>query len=183
MYQISSPESNSRIILRQLKGNDVTHDYVSWLNDPTINQFLEVRHTVQTFEIVKEYVESLSQEDSCEILFGIFVKDSDLHVGNIKLGPINYSHSHATIGLIIGNKDYWGKGFGTEAIKLLTQWSIKTLGLSSLHAGCYSDNVGSFKAFLKAGWSHVGTIPSYWSSGLSNKRNDELLLAFNKQTH
>ena len=45
------------------------------------------------------------------------IKTTDKHIGNIKLGPINWIHRYGDISLLIGDKDYWGKGIATEAIR------------------------------------------------------------------
>ena len=50
-------------------------------------------------------------------------------------------HSHASIGLMLGDKSVWGRGYGAEIIRLVTNYALDELGLISLNAGCYSDNV------------------------------------------
>lgn len=166
---------DSIIYLRRLKIEDVTSEYVDWLNDPNINKFLECRHAVHTIDTVKEYIEDLSCDESKELIFGIFLRETDNHIGNIKLGPINNKHQHAAIGLLIGNSEFWGKGIGCRSIRLISEEVSPRLGLNTLYAGCYSDNIGSYKAFLKAGWISSGKIPSFWMND-DGSRNDELLL-------
>jgi RimJ/RimL family protein N-acetyltransferase/methionyl-tRNA formyltransferase len=150
---------------------------VDWLNNPDVNRYLECRHYVHTLTSVTEYVTNLSLPSSVEILFGIFVNHTSRHIGNIKLGPIDGINHHASMGLVIGDIKSWGKGYGSRAIRLLTDAAVTHLDMKTLVAGCYSSNRGSFKAFLKAGWKHVGTIPSYWTDHLG-ERNDEILMAF-----
>jgi [ribosomal protein S5]-alanine N-acetyltransferase len=82
----------------------------------------------------------------------IILNDEDRHIGNIKIGPINQIHRFADIGLLIGERDCWGKGYATEALRLVTNYAFKTLNLHKLTAGCYDGNKGSEKAFIKAGF-------------------------------
>ncbi len=168
------------IFLKRLKESEVTESYVNWLNDPEINTYLECRHTFHTLESTKEYISNLSREDSNELMFGIFLSANKQHIGNIKLGPIDWVNSHAIVGLLIGESDFWGRGIGTRAIGLLSSFSVRSLELTTLMAGCYSENLGSYKAFLKAGWSPSGCIPNYWTNS-SGKRSDELLISYNSK--
>ena len=101
------------------------------------------------------------KESSSNILFGIFSKRNDKHIGNIKLGSINSFHSRADLGLIIGDKSFWGKGIAFESICLVRDYAFTQLVLQKLYAGCYESNVGSKKAFLKAGFKVEGFLESH----------------------
>lgn len=143
------------IYLREVRTSDVTESYYRWLNDPTITQFLECRFYPNTIEKLDEYVKS-KQADFNNIFLAIVTKENHRHIGNIKLGPINWIHRFADIGIIIGEKDCWGKGYASEAISLVTKFSFDTLNLHKLTAGCYEMNQGSVKAFQKAGFHIEG---------------------------
>ena len=164
------------VYLARLKSSDVGTDYVNWLNNPTVNEYLECRHEVHTVESVKQYVGQLEGSTSDQLLFGIFLTETKKQIGTIKLGPINLIHMHASIGIMIGEKMAWGKGYGTRSICLLSEYAFKELGLESLNAGCYSENIGSCKAFIKSGWEVTGHIKSHRLNKLGN-RTDELMLS------
>ncbi len=105
--------------------------------------------------------------------FAICLKDSQKHIGNIKLGPINYLHSIACLSLFIGDRNSWGNGYATDAIRLISEWSFAHLKLFKLHAYIYAENVASAKAFKKAGFLVEAILKDevYLSSG---KRTDLL---------
>lgn len=65
-------------------------------------------------------------------------------------------HSIASINICLGNKNYWGKGIGAEAIKILANFSFKELNLNKLIAGMYANNLHSLKAFEIAGFRKEG---------------------------
>ena len=83
-------------------------------------------------------------------------------------------HGFADISLLIGEKEYWGKGIATQAIELISNFAFETLNLHKLKAGCYSENIGSKKAFEKVGFNLEGTLKSQWK--LNNRYQDELIL-------
>jgi RimJ/RimL family protein N-acetyltransferase len=81
-----------------------------------------------------------------------------MHVGNIKIGKIDSFHMHAEVGIMIGEKGCWGKGYGTEAIGLVLKYAFNELCLNKLTAGMYSENVGAFKSFVNNGFRKVGVF-------------------------
>lgn len=143
-----------KIYLRRLTEEDASDDYVSWMNDPEINQYLESRFYEQTIESTKAFIRSVTNDNNYQ--FGIFDKETDKHIGNIKIGSINHYHRFADIGFLIGEKSYWGKGIATEAIGLATDFAFNKLKLHKLWGGAYSPNMGSVKAFLKNGYQQEG---------------------------
>lgn len=147
--------SGSTIHLRPVGVDDVTERYCEWLNDPEVNQFLETRFETQTRERVLEYVKAQTRARDAVLLAIIRASDGH-HLGNLRIGAINTHHQTATIAVVIGEKGAWGKGAGTEAIRLATKYAFDELGLRKLTAGCYATNVGSIRAFERAGWVREG---------------------------
>lgn len=149
-----------RIYLRRLTEDDATDNYVRWMNDPEINQYLESRFYTHTIESTKAFIRSVTNDNNYQ--FGIFAKESNKHIGNIKVGGINHYHRYADIGFLIGEKDYWGKGIATEAIALATDFAFNTLKLHKLWGGLYSPNIGSLRAFQKNGYEQEGVKKSQY---------------------
>lgn len=145
------------IYLRELKPEDVSQAYVDWMNDPDIMRFTEARFKQWSFDELTDFVKKCYNSQS-DYMFGIFDKVTHNHIGNIKLGPVNPHHKFASIGLIIGNKDYWGKGIATDAIQLVTAFAFDELKLNKVTAGAYANNTASIKAFEKCGFNHEGLL-------------------------
>ncbi|NEO02081.1 MAG: GNAT family N-acetyltransferase [Moorea sp. SIO3I7] len=146
---------SDRLIYRTLKLDNVTETYVSWLNDPDINRYLEIRYSIHNLESCGEFVRQMNADPS-QYLLGMFMAEDNRHIGNIKLGFIQNYHLRGQLSLLIGDKTIWGKGLATEAIRTVTKWGFETLGLARIEAGCYEENLGSLKAFIKAGYQVEG---------------------------
>lgn len=144
-----------RLVFRPLTGADCNATYLGWLNDPEVSRFLETRHMPQSIESILAFVEAVNGREN-EYLFGMFRKSDDCHIGNIKVGPISAIHRRGDVSLFLGERSAWGQGFATEAIAAVSLFAFDTLGVAKLAAGMYAENLGSFHAFLKAGYKQEG---------------------------
>ena len=141
-----------RIYLRRLCENDASAEYASWINNQDVNKYLETKKT--TVEELKDYIKKRSESDNC-LFFGIFTKETEKHIGNIKLEPIDIKKSIATMGMLIGDKNYWGKGIATEALNLLVEWSFENLDISKIDLGVLKDNKAAIRVYEKSGFATV----------------------------
>ena len=141
-----------RIYLRELSVSDATEKYCSWLNDPEVNKYLETRKA--TIEDLKNYIQQ-RVDDPNSLFWGVFDKDSNAHIGNVKLEPIDRQKKKAVFGILIGNKDYWGKGIGTEATRLVVDHAFNSMGLEEIELGVIADNKKAARVYEKAGFKIV----------------------------
>lgn len=136
---------------------DVGGSYVGWLNDPRVNRYLESRFEPHGVDSTRRFV-AACRHDPQALLLGIRSVALDArHVGNIKLGPIDRRHGLAEVGILVGDPMAWGRGVATSAIEALSAIARDELGLRKLTAGCYAENLGSARAFQKAGFEIEGT--------------------------
>ena len=152
-----------RLVLRAVEPDDVDGPYLGWMNDPDVTQYLESRFATHTRDDLASYVNDTRSRSDVHF-FAIVVKDGERHIGNIKLGPISVEHSRGDIGIIIGAKDCWGRGYATEAIEALTAWAFAELGLAKVTAGAYGHNHGSVRAFQSAGFAVEATLRRHYRS-------------------
>lgn len=146
-----------KVYLRRVKHSDVGPEYLSWLTEPEVNQYLERRFETHTIDSLHTFVDSMAQSKD-SLFLAIIHKETGTHVGNIKLGPINFNHGYAEMGILVGNKKFWGLGLGSDAIQALSDYGLKKIGLNRIFAGAYDLNIGSIKAFEKAGFSQEGIL-------------------------
>ena len=159
----------NNITLKVLKPSMVDERYVNWLNDQQINQYLESRwHAPHFFKDVCDYVEKIYQSKD-SLLFGIYYNGNE-HVGNIKIGPIDFFNATAYIGYFIGEKRYWGKGLATDAINACCEFGFEELKLAKINAGVIDGNIGSDKVLLKCGFVLEGLLMSMIFDPTTNQR-------------
>lgn len=153
---------NNAVELFVLEPSDVTEVYVGWLNDPTVNRYLESRFFIHSIESTRRFVENCLASPS-SLLLGIrSIHLHGTHVGNIKIASIDRHHGLGEVGILVGEKNVWGRGIGSAAIQVLMTIAREELGLRKLTAGCYASTVGSQRAFLKAGFYIAGERKSHF---------------------
>lgn len=148
--------STERIELFVLRPEHVGPGYVGWLVDREVNRFLESRFATHTEQSTRSFVQGCL-DDPKALFLGIRSKVlGSRHVGNIKLAPIDARHGLAEIGILIGERSAWGRGIASDAIAALAEIALEQFSLRKLTAGCYASNVGSQKAFQRAGFEFEG---------------------------
>jgi len=148
-----------RIYLRELVEDDVTDRYLSWFRDPKVTEFLEARNL--TRKDVIDYIRA-GKETATYYMFAICLNESGLHVGNLKVGPIDRKHMLSDLVTVIGDKKYWGMGLATEAIKLGIFVAFNYYKIRKLSAGMYSDNMASYNSYIKAGFIEEARLKNHY---------------------
>lgn len=154
---VGTTRTGLQITLRPISIMQVSQRYVDWMNEYEIVKFTESRFNIHTLDSIFEWVKKTELDDS-EISFAIFDKQKEKHIGNIKLGSINWNHLYADLGLIIGDREYWSQGVGSCSIGLVTNYAFRELKLHMILAGIYQNNIGSIKAFEANDFMKMATI-------------------------
>jgi len=139
--------SGGKVILRPLKKQDLARS-LQWLTDPLVNKYLSQNFKNLTMEQEEEWFDYIhnSQQD---MVFAILDRDIGLHIGNCALHKINGSRGSCEIGIVIGEKEYWGKGYGTDSIKTLVDFALKELRLFKIRLNVYTYNHRAIKLYDK----------------------------------
>jgi RimJ/RimL family protein N-acetyltransferase len=163
------------VTLRPLTVSDFSDQYLGWMNDPEINRYLETQWEEQTRDTIEIFLEEMEKSEN-SVLFGIF--HDGKHVGNIKIGPVNWHHLYADVSYFIGDRSVWGQGLATEAVLLVSRFGFEQLGLNKCKAGSYSGNTGSMRVLEKVGYRKEGCLKDELLG--PNGREDHILYGLNK---
>ena len=127
--------------------------YTKWLNDPAVAVPLGQYWKLISLANEKKALEELTSEGHN---YAIILKDGDQLIGNMGLFDIDHLSRSATLGLFIGDEENRGKGYGTEAIRLLLGFGFNTLNLHNVMLHCDSDNLQGIACYNKVGFREFG---------------------------
>ena len=147
-----------KVLLRPLKRSDITN-FLKWFNDPEVIQYL-VMYLPLTEMTEEKWIENAASRvqagtDAIFVIEGI-EGDSSKPIGTIALNGINPKDHNATFGIAIGEKDYWGKGYGTEATRLILYYGFRQLNLHRISSSAFSFNERSVRLHKKVGFKEEG---------------------------
>ncbi len=158
-FSMSEPRIRTRrLLLRQLKEEDVTQAYVDWLNDAEVNRYLEVRFSPQSWETVVSFVRRSLDPSSRTLHLGVFDQDGTRLVGTVTFHNMDERHLSASISFVIGHPDARGKGYGSEAVHAATYYIFTEKKYAKLWGGYYDGHRASEKVFLKNGFRIEGKL-------------------------
>ncbi len=128
-------------------------EYLGWLRDVENNKYISSSSISYSRLQLVEYIKS-KNSDPKVLFLGIFIKNEGTFIGTIKLEPINTIEKSAWLGIMIGNTQNLGKGFGYEAIKLILIYAKNTLMLKSIFLGVHPNNTPAIKLYRKIGFRY-----------------------------
>jgi RimJ/RimL family protein N-acetyltransferase len=144
--------------------------YTRWLNDPETVRYLNLSTLQISYESEREALQELAKGHN----YAVVDLKSDQLIGNCGLVDWDQIHGTAEAGIFIGNRDFWGKGYGAEALYLLTDFAFNTLNIKSILLKVYSANERAISCYRKIGYKQIGR----WRSSLERdrQRSDLILM-------
>lgn len=142
---------SERFLLRTLTPEDATERYLSWLKEENVlKHIVTAKHTSSIIDL-KRYIKSRS-EKSDSVFFGIFDRNTGMHIGNIKYEPIDINKRYAIVGILIGEIDYRSKGVTPEVLKASMEWIKADKGINQIILGVSKDNEAAIRSYKKSGF-------------------------------
>ncbi len=139
---------------------------VRWVNDPEVRDFVSIVFP-QTEKAEEEWLNKLGSNHD-NITLAIETKDGVL-IGSMGLHKIHWVNRNGTTGALIGEKEYWGKGFGTDAKMILLDYAFNSLGLHKICSEVIAFNERSLRYSLHCGYrvegrkiDHIFKYGRYW---------------------
>lgn len=150
------------IFLRPLSIEDIDGNYIDWLNDAEVCKFNSHRVFPYNKQRAEEYIKSVSLSKDMLIL-AIVTKKEKKHIGNISLQHIDFLNNNAEYAILLGDKEYWGKGIAKEASLLILKHGFLELNLHRIYCGTSSENIAMQK------------LAEYMGMALEGRRRDAQL--------
>jgi len=165
-----------RIRFRGVERGDIPK-FVDWLNDPEVRHGILIHNPISQAD-EENWFEGMLKRPPDEHVFGIEVHLEDEGTGlpSVKAGEstqaasvekwrligtyafndIDWHNRSAEFGIMIGEKSYWNRGYGTEAVRLLARHGFNTLNLNRIFLHVFGNNPRAIHAYEKAGFIHEG---------------------------
>ena len=148
---------SERLILKPLNMHFLSQEYVNWMNDEKVNRHLESGGNY-TLEKLTTYLKEV--EDYPKYFWAINFKETDQHLGNIKIDPIDLNHLCGEYGIMIGDRNVWGKGIAKEASKTVIDFCFNTLNLNQINLGVKKNNLKAISLYKKLGFKIISQSTS-----------------------
>ena len=133
-----------RLYLRPPTKEDIPY-FLRWMNDREVSQYLAVFLPLTEADEL-EWLDRLRKNKECHIVFVIVDTKTGKPIGTMGISDIVWKDRRATTGAVIGEKSYWGKGYGSEAKMLLLDYAFNTLNLRKIVSHVHAFN-GRSKAY------------------------------------
>lgn len=147
-----------RIRLRALEKDDLPL-FVEWLNDPEVTRGV-MQYLPISFQDEEDWFDNMRKQpkDRHPMMIEIHQDGQWLPIGDCGLGGIDWRVRSAEFGIVIGDKTQWGKGYGTEASKLMLKHAFLTLNLNRVMLRVFGDNPRARHVYEKIGYQFEGTL-------------------------
>jgi RimJ/RimL family protein N-acetyltransferase len=170
-----------RIRLRRDERSDIPK-LVEWLNDPEVRRYLSTDLPVSHAN-EEQWFENMLKLPANEQPFGIEIREIEPEVanerwrliGNCSFMNINWTIRSAEVGIFIGEKSCWNKGYGAEVMSLLLKFGFNNLNLNRIYLRVDDANKGGIRAYEKAGFVHEGRFRQ--GTFQNGKYSDMLLMS------
>ena len=136
----------------------------------------------QTKKTLREYYESASS-DRKAAYFAIVDKKTEKHIGNSQIYKIDWRNRICEFGILIGDKDYWGKGICKEALRLLVKYAFTKLNLRKMCIGVVKENAGAVRCYTGVGFRQEGELKEMWYDIKSQKYVSTLWLGITREEY
>jgi RimJ/RimL family protein N-acetyltransferase len=152
--------TGQKIVLRSKKMSDARNDY-RWQSDPDLAALDAAQPLRLSFAAyLLDFSVELRSPGFRRFPLAIDTLDGT-HIGNCTLYDIDEKKQEAQLGILIGDRDYWGKGYGMDALKTMTHFAFITSTLERLYLKSLDWNVRAHKCFDKCGFTPTGFMKRY----------------------
>jgi len=144
--------------LRGIEHNDLPAS-VRWLNDPEVRQHLLLTCPLSRSQEEMWYENMLKEPVESQPLAIEIKKEAEwFHIGNIGLSKLDWNARSAELGIFIGEKSQWNRGYGRMAVQLMVRHGFYNLNLNRIFLHVYENNPRAIHSYERAGFIHEGRL-------------------------
>lgn len=162
-----------RIYLSNFVQSDVP-TLTNWFQQLEVTAYVGMQGTSFLVEQEQHWYENYVKPSETVQHFAVVDKQTHRLIGNVSLMDIRQIHQRAELGIVIGERDCWGKGYGREAIRLMCQYGFVFRNLHTIYLWYVSYNERARKSYEAAGFRETGRIPH--ARLFNGKRYDDVVM-------
>ncbi len=151
-----NPFLAGRLIYLRPLGHSDAPVLVGYVKDASVRRALRIDRPITLAE-EEEFIERVGKSRE-EVVFGIAACESDRLLGVVGLHLIEAANRQAQLGIFIGDPSEWGKGYGSEATRLVVEHAFDTLDLNRVWLHVLEDNARAIRAYQRVGFSQGGVL-------------------------
>jgi RimJ/RimL family protein N-acetyltransferase len=161
--------------------NIVEEDYkriYEWFQDEEIRYYYSIRNTLVGYKQIEERLNHLDYNKNKEFMIEL---ENGITIGKCALNSIDWINSNCELEILIGQKDYWSKGYGKKVIRKLVEYAFYNLNLYCVHLKVHSFNERGIKCYEKCGFEQEGVLRNrlyrdgkYYNQIIMSILNDQL---------
>jgi len=145
------------VTLRALEPDDLERCH-RWMNDSEVTRFLEGGRYPLSMANERQWLDAAMTTRSgfSDVLLAIETRDGGVHIGNAGLHEASPEHRRAYLGIVIGEKEYWSKGYGTDTVRALLRFAFEQMNLNRVELGTFDFNERAQACYRKCGFVEEG---------------------------
>ncbi len=150
---------------------------LKWLNDPDVTRWMEIGDWPITRGAEERYFDESNARDDHEVRFAVESLQGE-HIGFCGIHRIDWLSRVGVTGSVIGRRDLWGQGYGSDVARVRARYAFEVLGLRMLVSEVMGGNPASVRMLERAGYREVARIPGrYWKRGALH---DQIILVLQR---
>jgi len=143
--------------LSQAEPEALAKEWASWDRDSLLQRLMnDSPPSLYSVKRIKESIEKENEDRSNSFFFSIHTLEDERLIGFVDLGDIHWTHGEGWVGIGIGRRSDWGRGYGTDAMRLMLRFAFDELNLHRVTLGVFSYNLRAIRSYEKAGFVMEG---------------------------
>jgi RimJ/RimL family protein N-acetyltransferase len=136
---------------------EVSKSFAQWNRDSEFMRLLDTDPPrLHSSKVIKGWVEKELEKATDMYWFAIRTLEDDRLLGDITLSVINWGSHEAFVGIAIGERGFWGQGYGTDAMRLILRYGFMELNLRRISLTVFEFNQRALRSYEKAGFQLEG---------------------------
>jgi len=143
-----------------LDAKEGANAFAKWDRDSEFRRYLNsgVANLISSNRMQKDIENEIEESSNQSYSFGVRTLDSETAIGIIELFVQNWQSRDAFVGIGFGEREFWGKGYGTDLMNLILCYAFIELNLRRVSLSVFEYNPRAIRSYEKVGFRHEGRI-------------------------